>query len=308
MNAGQTNAREVLMTDEHGTHDAHVVDRSVVDSSHVPGERAVIETRELTRVYPMGDTQVQALRGVSIRVARGEFVALMGASGSGKSTLMHLLGCLDKSTSGHYWLEGLDVSKLSSDERAQVRNARIGFVYQMFNLLPRLSALDNVALPLLYRRNGNRRSRLPLGKDGDNAAPNSTLREGGDGAVSNPPLSKGGRDGVNHAPRKLSPHQLAAAALARVGLADRAHHKPNELSGGQRQRVAIARALVANPAIILADEPTGNLDSVTGAEIMALLLELSRDGRTIILVTHDAQVAAHAQRILRMQDGRIVNE
>lgn len=226
-------------------------------SEGVPGG-AIIRTEKLTKLYQMGPVQVHALRGVSMTVATGEFVALMGASGSGKSTLMHLLGCLDRPTAGRYWLEGRDVSKLSADERAQVRNARIGFVFQTFNLLPRLSALDNVALPLLYRRAG------------------------------------------------VNAHAAAASALERVGLADRMRHRPTELSGGQRQRVAIARALATDPAILLADEPTGNLDSETGAEILTLLVQLSRDGRTIILVTHDAQVAANAGRVLRMKDGAIV--
>jgi putative ABC transport system ATP-binding protein len=189
----------------------------------------------------------------------------MGVSGSGKSTLMHLLGCLDTPTSGRYWLEGHDVSKLSADARAQVRNSRIGFVFQTFNLLPRLDALANVMLPLMYRQSDQHRG-----------AP------------------------------KADDRARAAAALARVGLGNRASHKPTEMSGGERQRVAIARALVTDPAIILADEPTGNLDSATGAEIMKLLLELSHEGCTIVLVTHDAQVAAHAQRILRMRDGQIL--
>lgn len=218
----------------------------------------IIETEGLTKTYRMGNTEVQALRGVSLRVQEGEFVALMGPSGSGKSTMMHLLGCLDTPTAGRYFLEGRDVSTLSKDERARVRNARIGFIFQTFNLLPRLNALDNVALPLLYGR-----------QDG-----NGKLR--------------------------------AAAALERVRLTARTRHHPNELSGGERQRVAIARALVTNPALILADEPTGNLDSKTGAEIMRLLIELCAEGRTILIVTHDATVAAHAKCIVHMQDGEIV--
>jgi putative ABC transport system ATP-binding protein len=218
----------------------------------------LIETDGLTRTYRLGPTEVKALRGVSLHVARGEFVALMGPSGSGKSTMMHLLGCLDTPTAGHYVLDGRDVSRLTASERAHVRNQRIGFVFQTFNLLPRLNALDNVMLPLLYR--GHVASAKPR----------------------------------------------AAEALRRVGLAQRAHHRPTELSGGERQRVAIARALITQPALILADEPTGNLDSQTGIEIMHLLTELSRDGRTIIIVTHDANVAAHAQRILHMRDGLLV--
>ncbi len=218
----------------------------------------IIETEGLTKTYRMGNSEVRALRGVNLRVGEGEFVALMGPSGSGKSTMMHILGCLDTPSAGRYLLEGRDVSTLSKDARARVRNARIGFVFQTFNLLARLNALDNVALPLLY--------------------------------------------GKSHREAK----KRAAEALDRMGLAARTRHHPNEMSGGERQRVAIARALVTDPALILADEPTGNLDSKTGGEIMRILVELCAEGRTILMVTHDAQVAAHAQRILQLQDGEIV--
>lgn len=219
----------------------------------------VIEVEQLEKVYGMGEGVVRALAGVSFQIERGEFVALMGPSGSGKSTLMHLLGCLDRPTSGRYWLEGEEIGRLSNRRRAQIRNQRIGFVFQTFNLLPRLTALENVIMPLRYR------GRVP-----------------------------GGRE-------------LAAETLARVGLADRLSHRPSELSGGQRQRVAIARALVTNPALILADEPTGNLDSRTGAEVMELLRRLNEDeGRTIILVTHDQQLARYAARTIMLHDGRVV--
>lgn len=220
--------------------------------------RPVIETQQLTRAYRVGTVDVRALRGVDVRVQTGEFVALMGPSGSGKSTLMHLLGCLDTPTSGRYQLAGRDVSQLSSNERARLRNRQIGFVFQTFNLLPRLNALDNVKLPLLYQ----------------------------------------GR--VAEADRQ------AYEVLRRVGLVSRALHRPTELSGGERQRVAIARALITDPALILADEPTGNLDSVIGAEILRLLEDLCAEGRTLVMVTHDASVAAHAQRVIYLRDGEIV--
>lgn len=219
----------------------------------------VIETENLSKVYRMGTTEVHALRGVSMRVAAGEFLALMGASGSGKSTLMHLLGCLDTPTAGLYYLEGRDVSTLPSQERARVRNTRIGFVFQNFNLLPRLNALENVMLPLLYRG------------------------------------------------RVEGAEKRAIEALEQGGLADRIGHRPTEMSGGEQQRVAVARALVTDPVILLTDEPTGNLDSTTGASIMRLLAELWGEGRTILMVTHDAQVGAHAQHILRMRDGQIID-
>jgi putative ABC transport system ATP-binding protein len=218
----------------------------------------VIRVRDAQRVYPMGSSQVYALRGVNLEIETGEFVALMGASGSGKSTLLHVLGCLDRLDQGEYWLEGQEVSRLVPDQRAAVRSRRIGFIFQSFNLLPRLSAWENVALPLMYQNvSGNVR-------------------------------------------------EQARASLSLVGLDERAQHNPTQLSGGERQRVAIARALVTHPAILLADEPTGNLDSTTGQEIMALLTDLSRQGLTILMVTHDPAIAAYAHRRLRMQDGRIL--
>ena len=217
----------------------------------------VIEAEGLARTYQMGSSQVRALRGVDMRIAPGEFLALMGPSGCGKSTLMQLLGCLDTPTAGRYWLEGRQVGTLSGDERARLRRTHIGFVFQTFNLLPRLTALENVTLPLLYR-----------------------------GRVSDA-------------------RQRAASTLARLGLAHRADHRPAGLSGGECQRVAIARAVVTEPSIVLADEPTGNLDSSTGAEIMDLLGRLHAEGRTLLVVTHSEEVAAHAERILQMCDGRI---
>ena len=222
-----------------------------------PTTEWVIETDSLARTYQMGTAEVRALRGVDIRIAHGEFVALMGPSGCGKSTLMQLLGCLDTPTGGRYRLEGRDVGLLSANDRAQLRRTRIGFVFQTFNLLPRLTAVENVALPLLYRK------------------------------------------------RAAHVRERAASALAYLGLAHRADHLPTEMSGGECQRVAIARALVTEPSIILADEPTGNLDSGTGAEIMDLLGRLHSEGRTLLVVTHSAEVAAHAGRILQMCDGLI---
>ncbi|GAB4204192.1 MAG: ABC transporter ATP-binding protein [Roseiflexaceae bacterium] len=223
---------------------------------------AMIEVRDLRKTYRMGDIDVPALRGVSFSIKRGEFVAIMGPSGSGKSTLMNLLGCLDTPTSGHYVLDGLAVEKLDRDLLAAVRNRKIGFVFQQFNLLSRQTALENVALPLVYL-----------------------------GGV--PPEERAER---------------ARAVLEQVGLGDRMDHRPKELSGGQQQRVAIARALITRPALLLADEPTGNLDSAASEEIMALFADLNRQGITVVLVTHEPDIAAHAARVLVVRDGLLASD
>jgi putative ABC transport system ATP-binding protein len=224
-----------------------------------PGE--VIVTENLWKTYVMGDQEVHALRGVNLRIRYNEYVAIMGPSGSGKSTLMNLIGCLDSPSQGSYCLNGHDVSRLTDDELARIRNKEIGFVFQTFNLLARATALHNVELPLIYN----------------------------------------GTSG----PARIA---RATAVLESVGLGSRMHHKPNEMSGGQRQRVAIARALVNSPSIILADEPTGNLDSKTGIEIMALFEDLHRQGNTIVLVTHEPEIAEHANRVVTIRDGVIASD
>ena len=221
----------------------------------------VVQIQDVRKIYTMGDQQVEALKGVSFGVRRGEFVAIMGASGSGKSTCMNIIGCLDAPTSGQYLLEGVDVGRLSRNELAEIRNAKLGFVFQGFNLLSRTTARENVELPLVY-------AQVPAAKR----------------------------------------HEKALGALARVGLGDRGGHFSNQLSGGQQQRVAIARALVNDPAIILADEPTGNLDSRTSVEIMAIFQELNRQGITIIMVTHEPDIASFTNRHLIFKDGQILSD
>ena len=239
---------------------------SVVQGSSSPfrpptSDRSLIEVRDMVKTYQSGDEELNALDGVSFSIDSGEFVAIMGPSGSGKSTTMNMLGCLDSPTSGSYTLDGDDVSDLSSDELAHIRNRKLGFVFQGFNLLPRLSALDNVALPLVYAS-------------------------------------------VEPAERK----ERAAEALEKVGLGSRMKHRPNQMSGGQQQRVAIARALVGEAPVILADEPTGNLDTRTSDEIMDILSQVNESGKTIVLVTHEPDIAEYASRVLRFKDGKLVED
>jgi putative ABC transport system ATP-binding protein len=219
----------------------------------------VIQATGVTKTYSMGDLEVHALRGIDLCVESGEFLAIMGTSGSGKSTLMNILGCLDQATSGTYMLDGTNVNDLTRNDYADIRNQKIGFVFQVFNLLPRTSALENVELPLIYDRTQ----------------------------------------------RIKDPNEAALQALERVGLGDRVHHEPNQLSGGQQQRVAIARALVNQPSIILADEPTGNLDTRTSLDVMSVFQDLNDQGITVVLVTHEADIAMYARRVVQMRDGRI---
>ncbi len=224
-------------------------------------ERIIIKTEDVRKIYGMGDIQVAALNGVSINIKEGEFVAIMGPSGSGKSTLMNILGCLDRPTEGRYFLNGEDVSDLSKEELAVIRNRELGFIFQSYNLLPKIDAVENVILPMMYKR----------------------------------------QEKLTAAERE----ERAMAALENVGLANRAHHLPKEMSGGQQQRVAIARALINDPVLVLADEPTGNLDSKSSIEIMDLLHELHDRGRTIVMVTHEPEIAEHTQRVIHILDGKV---
>jgi putative ABC transport system ATP-binding protein len=221
----------------------------------------IIKMDDVGKIYKTGSIEVEALKNINLSIDKGEFTAIMGPSGSGKSTLMNIIGCLDRATSGNYELDGVDISRLNDNELAKIRNLKIGFVFQSFNLLPKMTALKNVELPMIYT-------------------------------------------GLDKKERRAR----ALQAIEKVGLLDRAHHKPSELSGGQKQRVAIARALVNNPSIILADEPTGNLDSASGEDIMAIFQELNREGVTIVLVTHEQIIAQHTKRIISFMDGRITKD
>ncbi len=237
---------------------------SVVDGSvgtPAKQQRPVISLRNVVKEYRMGDNDVHALRGISLDIPRGDFVAIMGASGSGKSTLMNIIGCLDVPTRGHFWLDGVDVRTLDDDDLARIRNRKIGFVFQSFNLLPRMSALANVELPLVYA-------------------------------------------GVRPHQRRLR----AEEALESVGLGQRMHHYPSEMSGGQQQRAAVARAIVTNPALILADEPTGNLDTESSLDVMSVFDALHSQGRTVVLITHEEDIAAYTERVVKLRDGRIVDD
>ena len=240
--------------------EAHGAETQAAPRPAIPGDE-VIRIAGVARDFVMGNEVVHALRPLDLVVPRNQYLAIMGPSGSGKSTLMNILGCLDTPSDGEYWLNGIDVSRMTDTELARVRNRQIGFVFQTFNLLARATALRNVELPLLY-------------------------------------------SGAAAVERK----QRATAALERVGLGDRLQHRPNELSGGQRQRVAVARALVSRPALLLADEPTGNLDSRTGADVLALFAQVHAEGQTLIVVTHDPDIAAHAQRCLVLRDGQVVSD
>ena len=221
----------------------------------------MIRLEGVTRQYQMGDQTVHALQGIDLSIARNELMAFIGSSGSGKSTMMNIIGCLDRPSAGQYWLNGREVAAMSDDEQAAVRNREIGFIFQSFHLLPRATALQNVAQPLIYR----------------GIAPAERLR-------------------------------LATESLERVGLGERVHHRPNELSGGQRQRVAIARALVGKPSILLADEPTGNLDTATTRDILALIKEVHANGQTVVMVTHEPDIAAECERVVRLQDGKVISD
>jgi putative ABC transport system ATP-binding protein len=221
----------------------------------------IIKMENLGKIYSTGKIEVEALKNVDLSISKGEFVSIMGPSGSGKSTLMNIIGCLDRSTSGHYELDGVNISSMDDIELAKIRNIKIGFVFQSFNLLPRITALQNIELPMIYAGHGKKERR-----------------------------------------------KRAVEALERVGLVERMDHKPNELSGGQKQRVAIARALVNNPALILADEPTGNLDTASGEDIMAVFQELNREGVTIVLVTHEPDIAQHTRRIVKFRDGLLTTD
>ncbi|HCX61829.1 ABC transporter ATP-binding protein [Sedimentibacter sp.] len=220
----------------------------------------MIDLNSITKTYDMGSVQVQVLRGITMHVGEGEFIAIVGPSGSGKSTLMNMIGCLDTPTTGEYYLDGKEISTYNEKQLSKIRNQKIGFIFQKFNLLPKLSALENVELPLIYR-------------------------------------------GMSHKERR----QRSIDALTKVGLEDRMNHKPTELSGGQQQRVAIARALAGDPPVLLADEPTGNLDSKSGSDVMNLIKQLSKEGKTIVLITHDSEIAMEAKRTITIKDGLLVN-
>lgn len=230
-------------------------------SDYLVAENTLIEVKDLYKIYNPGENEVRALDGITLKIGRGEFVAIVGHSGSGKSTFMNMLGCLDVPSSGDYFLDGINVAGMSDDELSDIRNQQIGFIFQGFNLIPSLTAVENVELPLVYR-------------------------------------------GMPTAERR----KLSLEALERVGMGHRVHHRPNELSGGQQQRVAIARAIAARPPIVMADEPTGNLDTKSGKDVMDILHELSNEGRTIILITHDNDIASQAKRAIRIIDGRVVSD